>query len=173
MKIMKFVAALCFSMVCLGSVTAQETPRKVENATILSLDGKSTQIPHWGKKNLLIFYVDPDRAGQNQKFTEDLEASGRAKGENLVGMGIINLKDAPFIPNKLARSMAEKRTEKNHATVLADQERTISKEWGLGDCNNTFVTILINRDGEIVYVHKGEFSSEEEAKFLQHIDILK
>lgn len=169
----KIIVILTIALLYPKIADAQDPIRKVENITILNLKGDEAQIPYWGEKNLLIFYVDPDRAGQNQKFTDELESSKRAEGENLVGMGVMNLKDAPLIPNKLARTMAEKRTEKNKAVVLSDEGRILSTEWELGDCNNKFVTLLINREGEIVYIKKGEFTEDDKIEFLTLIDIMK
>ncbi len=169
----KIIVTLVLLFICTQMIVAQEAIRKVENVTILNLNGEEAQIPYWGEKNLLIFYVDPDRAGQNQKFTDELEQSKRAEGKNLFGLGVMNLKDAPFIPNKLARTMADKRTEKNKALILSDEKRILSTEWELGDCNNKFVTLLINRDGEIVYIKKGEFTEDDKVEFLTLIDIMK
>ncbi len=147
--------------------------RKVENVELKNLLGNPAQIPYWGEKNLMIFYIDPDRAGQNQDFTDELERSKRAEGDNLVGMGIMNLKDAPFIPNALARKMAHKRTEKNKAVVLSDEGRVISEAWGLGDCNNLFVSIFVNRAGEILFIRKGEFSEKDKADFFEIMELLR
>lgn len=169
----KIIIALAAALICPKIADAQEPIRKVENVTILNLDGKETQIPHWGEKNLLIFYVDPDRAGQNQSFTDELESNKRTEGKNIFGMGVMNLKDAPFIPNKLARSMAEKRTAKNKALVLADEDRTLSTAWELGDCNNKFITLLLNRKGEIIYVKKGELTEEDKKEFYSVVESLK
>lgn len=80
----------------------------------------------------MIFYVDPDRHKQNNDFTLELERTHRAESENIYGFGIMNLKDAPMVPNGMARNMAKKRTEKNGALVLADQERVLSTTWGAG-----------------------------------------
>ncbi len=173
MKITNIISLITIALLNIGTTQAQEVIRKVDNVTVLNLDGEEAQIPYWGEKNLMLFYVDPDRANQNQQYTDELERSKRAEGVNLVGMGIMNLKDAPFIPNRLARTMANKRTEKNHALILSDENRTLATEWELGDCNNKFVSILINRDGEIVYVKKGEFTPEEWEEFLLVIDTLK
>lgn len=174
MRKLIYVAAIAITTIASIATTKAQTPiRQLHNPTILDLYGKPAVVPHWGKKNLMIFYIDPDRAGQNQEFAEWLEDSKRAEGPGLVGMGIINLKDAPLIPNGLARNIANRRSAKSGATVLADQTRTISTEWGLGDCNNMFVSILINRKGELVYLHKGEFTQDAVDEFLKNIDILK
>ncbi len=167
------ILTLSLALICSTSLSAQEVIRKVENVTIKNLEGNAVKIPHWGEKNLMIFYVDPDRAGQNQEFTYELEESKRAEGKNLVGLGIMNLKDAPFIPNGLARKMALKRTEKNGATVLSDEGNILSKEWNLGNCNNLFVVIMLNRAGEILFIRKGELTESDKAEFYEMVDILK
>lgn len=157
-----------FLLPLLGSATfvpAQNMPREVSNVTILDLDGNPTKLPHWGEKNLLIFYVDPDRHKQNEDFTTDMEKNHRAEGENLFGFGIMNLNDAPMIPNSMARKMARKRTETNGATVLADQSSTLRDAWQLGDCNNMFVLLLVSKEGELVFMRKGVLSESDIKEF--------
>ncbi len=156
-----------------SSLSAQELPHKVSNVELLDLKGQPAMLPHWGEKNLMIFYVDPDRHKQNHEFTEELEANHRAKGDNLYGFGIMNLKDAPMIPNGMARNMARKRTEKNGALVLADQERIISTAWGLGDCNNQFVLMIVSKEGELVFLRKGILSEQDKADFYEVIEQYK
>lgn len=167
------IIVVIFALAICGVAKAQDDVKCVNNVEILDLDGNPAVIPHWGEKNLLIFYIDPDRAGMNQEFTEELESSGRAKSDKIEGIGIMNLKDAPFIPNGLARSMAAKRTESNGATVLSDQKRTLSKEWGLGDCNNLFVAIIINCDGEMLYMRKGVLSDSDKEEFYAVVERIK
>ena len=66
----------------------------------------------------------------------------------------MNLKDAPMIPNGMARNMARKRTASNGATVLADQNNTLRDAWQLGDCNNMFVLLLVSKEGDLVFMRK-------------------
>lgn len=166
---------LLLTALLLGATTAlaQGLPRKVENVKLLDLDGRPAQLPHFGEKNLMIFYVDPDRHKQNEDFTYDMEQNHRAEGENLYGFGVMNLKDAPMIPNGMARSMAKKRTAKNGATVLADQDRTLSTAWGLGDCNNQFVLMIVSKEGELVFLRKGVLSEEDKAEFYRVVEKYK
>ena len=89
------------------AVSAQSSlPRKVSDVTLLDLNGDPTQLPYWGEKNLMIFYIDPDHHKQNEDFTTDMEENHRVEGENLFGFGVMNLKDAPMIPNGMAPNMA-------------------------------------------------------------------
>src|SRR5574344_1449463 len=133
---MKLIAVMLVAICATSALQAQTLPRKVSNVEVLNLDGKAVKLPHWGEKNLMIFYVGPDHHKQNNDFTVDLEKNHRAERKNLYGFGVMNLKDAPMVPNGMARSMAKKRTESNHAVVLADQNRVLSTAWWLGDCNN-------------------------------------
>ena len=170
MKIKVLLAATMLIASTTAIAQEAELLRKVNNVTLLDLNGKEATLPEWGNKNLMIFYVDPDHHKQNQDFTEELEQNGRASGEAIVGFGVMNLKDAPMVPNGMARNLASKRTEKNGATVLADQNRTLSTEWGLGNCNNLFVLLLVSKEGELVYMKKGPLSEADKEEFYQVVD---
>lgn len=170
MKVMLLLAA---SVLTASAVKAQELPRKVNNVEVLNLDGKSVKLPHWGEKNLMIFYVDPDRHKQNSEFTEELERNHRADSPNIYGFGVMNLKDAPMVPNGMARSMAKKRTESNGALVLADEERKLSTAWKLGDCNNQFVLMFVTKEGELVFLRKGILSQDDINAFYKVLDKYK
>ena len=146
-------------------------PHKVENIPLVQLDGSEALIPHWGEQNLLIFYVDPDESKQNHEFTVEMEENHRAQGDNIYGFGIINLKDSWYpIPNSMVRKIAAKRTEKNGAYITTDPDRRLQKAWGLGECNNKFVLMIISKEGELVYCHKGELSKEEQQRFYKIVD---
>ena len=114
---MKVIGMLAAFTLAASAAAAQELPRKVDNVEVLDLDGNPAKLPHWGEKNLMIFYVDPDRHKQNNDFTIELEENHRAQGDNIFGFGVMNLKDAPMVPNGMARNMAKKRTAKNGALV--------------------------------------------------------
>ena len=87
----------------ISTATAQKLPRKVHDVTLTDLYKQSTQLPYFGQKHLLIFYVDPDHHKQNEEFTYELEENGRAHSDNIYAFGIMNLKDAPMVPTSQAR----------------------------------------------------------------------
>ena len=95
---MKVIVMLAAFALTASAVQAQELPRKVQNVEVLDLDGKPAKLPHFGEKNLMIFYVDPDRHKQNNDFTVELEENHRAQSDNIFGFGVMNLKDAPMVP---------------------------------------------------------------------------
>lgn len=175
MKTKIIVITALLAMLAAGHIKAQnpQLPKKVGDVELLALDGNAAMLPNFGKKNLLIFYIDPDKHKQNEDFTIEMEENHKAEGDNLYGFGIMNLADAPLVPNKVARALAKKRTEKNGATVLADQNHILRDAWGLGDCNNMFVLMVVSREGELVYCHKGELSRKEIEDFYKFIEPYK
>lgn len=172
MKLRTIVLLTAFAFAASAAV-AQERPRKVENVEIKDLNGKPAKLPYFGEKNLMIFYVDPDRHKQNEDFTIELEENHRAQSDRIHGFGVMNLKDAPMVPNGMARNMAKKRTAKNGATVLADQNRILSTAWALGDCNNQFVLMIVSKEGELVFLRKGELSDADKEAFYETIEKYK
>lgn len=170
---MRSLLLLAACVLSAGSLAAQQTPRTVTDVRLLDLDGNPANLPYFGQKHLMIFYVDPDRHKQNEAFTVELEQTHRADSDDIYGFGVMNLKDAPMVPNGMARSMAKKRTEKNGATVLADQDRSLATAWGLGDCNNQFVLLFVTREGELVYEHKGILSDDDIEAFYKVLDQYK
>ena len=156
-----------------SAATAQELPRKVENVTLTDLQKNPVALPHFGEKNLMIFYVDPEVHKQNETFTYELEESHRADSPEIVGFGVINAKDAPWYPNGVIRSMARKRTEKNGALVLLDDNRRLMQAWNLGDCNDKFVLLFVNKAGELVFLRKGELTEQDKQDFYQVLDQYK
>lgn len=170
---MKSLMLLLAVILSASAVQAQNLPRKVTNVQVLNLDGQAVKLPHFGEKNLMIFYVDPDHHKQNNDFTVEIEENHRAQGDNIYGFGVMNLKDAPLVPNAVARSMAKKRTATNGALVLADQTRALSTAWNLGDCNNKFVLMLVSKQGELVFMKKGILSPSDIAEFYKVIEKYK
>lgn len=154
------------------SAQAQSLPRKVSNVTIKDLYGNPTSLPNYGKKNLLIFYVDPDAylaMNKNNKFAEELEANGRAAGPNIYGFGILNFPDT-FLPKDMLRKICRKRVEKNGATIIDDGEHLFKNAWGLGDCNQKFMLLIVSKTGELVYVQKEEITPAGKEEFYRIIE---
>ena len=54
---MKVIGMLAAFTLAASAAAAQELPRKVDNVEVLDLDGNPAKLPHWGEKNLMIFYA--------------------------------------------------------------------------------------------------------------------
>ena len=153
MTLKNFLALTALSL-AFGTVSAQTEeaalPRKVSNVEVLDLEGKPVTLPYWGEKNLMIFYVDPDHHKQNEDFTVELEKNHRAESDNIHGFGVMNLKDAPMVPNSMARSMARKRT-----------------------ATNKFVLMFVTKEGELVFLRKGVLSDADKEAFYEVLENYK
>ncbi|MBO5983988.1 MAG: hypothetical protein J6P90_03085 [Rikenellaceae bacterium] len=144
-------------------------PHKVENVTLKDVNNEPITLPFFGEKNIIFFYIDPDKHKQNEALTYYMERRNTCTGPNIEGFGILNLKDT-MLPNALIRTMARKRTEKNKAIVLTDDNRTLARTWGLGDCNNCFALIVVSKQGELIYCKKGELTPKEQDEFFEFIE---
>jgi hypothetical protein len=154
------------------SAQAQTLPRKVQNVTIKDLYGNPATLPYYGKKNLLIFYVDPDAylaMNKNNRFAEELEANGRAAGPNIYGFGILNFPDT-FLPKEMLRKICRKRVEKNGATIIDDSDHIFKNAWGLGNCNGKFMIMIVSKSGELVYVLKEEVTPAGKEEFYRIVE---
>ena len=171
---MKKIFLLLAVMFVASAVEAQELsqPRKVENLTINDINGNPTTLPQFGEKNLLIFYVDPDsylKGGANKKLSDALEENGRAAGSAIRGFGVMNFPDTG-LPKNMVRNMARKRAAKNGATILDDDQQLLKKAWGLGDCNNKFVIMIVTKEGELVYCAKDDLDDAGVENFYNVVD---
>ncbi|MBQ7855614.1 MAG: hypothetical protein IJ348_00700 [Alistipes sp.] len=175
MRVVKGFIAIVALACSVATVSAQDVtpvPHKVENVTLKTLAGEPTTLPSFGEKNIFFFYIDPDIAlgnNKNYKFSDEVEASGVLKGENIFCYGVLNLGDTG-LPRKMVRNMSAKRTAKNNATVLDDSDHILSKAWGLGDCNGKCALVLVNKAGELVYFEKNDLDEAGRKNFYKVIE---
>ena len=55
-------------------------------------------------------------------------------------------------PNFIIRSVIKGKIEKYKSTILTDVDLTLPKAWGLGDCKDKSVFILIGKDKKVKYL---------------------
>ena len=91
----------------------------VPHVKIRDLQNQPIDLPYLGKAPLLLFYVDPDHAGQNSDFIAYLEEH-QIGGDKIQAYGIVNLKDAPLLPNGVVRSMMRSKQKKTGAAMYTD-----------------------------------------------------
>ena len=70
----------------------------------------------------------------------------------------------------MVRNMARKRAEKNGATILDDDQQLLKNEWGLGDCNNKFVIMIVSKEGDLVYCAKEDLDDMGIAEFYEIVN---
>lgn len=152
-----FLLLVLFAGIC--SVSAQ-VGRKVCPVTIYDAYNKPLLLPFLGKKHLLLFYVDPDHPSQNKEFRNYFKKHPFTN-ENIDSYGIINLKDAPLLSNSLLRFMIRKEIAGTQAYVYNDPDRTLSRAWKLGNVNNKFVVLWVNKEQVIEFFKAGQLTPEE------------
>lgn len=145
---------------------------KVKQTKVCDPSNNPVELPYFGQKNLMIFYVDPDHANQNSEFVAELEEN-QVKSDKIYGFGIVNLKDAPLLPNSIVRMMVRKKVKKTGAAIYTDPDHMLRDAWGLGDVNDQFVLLLIAKDGTIEFMSKGELSKSQIEEFYRVVDKLK
>jgi hypothetical protein len=155
-------AMLWPAMILAQQKQGPKLPVRIPNATLTDLDKNPMQLPDYGKKHMMIFYVDPDHHRQNADFQVEVEAKQpELESPNIQAYAILNLKDAPLLPNKIVRDLTDRRTRGKPSINLADDNRILSTAWKLGDCNNKFCLLFVTRECELVYFRAGEFSARD------------
>ena len=125
------------------------------------------RIPDLGKKTLTLFYTDPDVKDQNDPFADYLKAQNLPK-DVYRGIGVVNLKDT-WLPNSLIRSLVRDKIKKYDSTILTDPDKTLPSRWGLGNCDDKSVVIVIDKNKKVLYSHKGAVPNSDFSKILKII----
>lgn len=120
---------------------------------------KPTGIPGFGKKVLAIFYTDADVADMNDPLADALKEK-KLNLDVYKGIGVANLADSKA-PNFIIRSVVRGKIEKYKSTILTDPDRALSKAWGLGDCNNTSVVVIVDKHGKVAHLQRGEIRGKD------------
>lgn len=143
---------------------AQNNSVKVPQVQIRDSNNKPVNIPKLGEKHLLVFYPDPDHASQNQEFTDYLEEH-QINSNNIYAFGVVNLKDAPLIPNGIIRMVIHNKVKKTGAAIFTDPESKLRDGWKLGDVNDKFTIIFVTKEREIAFLKKGKMSQADIDEF--------
>ncbi len=158
--ILMLVAMVLPAMLSAQQKQGPKLPVHVPNVTLTDLDKNPMQFADYGKKNMMIFYVDPDAHKQNADFQARIETDKNLQSPNIQAYAVLNLKDTA-LPNGIVRSMAEKRTKGKPSINLADSDRILRDAWKLGDCNGKFCLMFVTKEGELVYFRAGEFTAQD------------
>ena len=155
---LKMLSVCVLMCIAVGSIA--QVGQKVIPVVIYDAHNKPLPLPSLGEKHLLIFYPDPDHPSQNKEFRKYFKTHP-ITSENIDSYGVVNLKDAPLLSNKLLRFMIRNEIMGTNAYVYTDPDRIVSKAWKLGDVNNKFVVMWINKDCVIEFYKAGQLTDEE------------
>lgn len=132
------------------AVNALSVGQAVSNVNIKDANDQPASIPDFGAKVLTIVYGDSDASDYSDPISDALKAKNFPESKDR-GIGIANLKDSPA-PNWIIRKIVQSKIKKYNATILTDVDLTFANSWGLGDCNNKSVFIVLGKDKKIKYV---------------------
>lgn len=166
MKTLKILlAALCIPFA--AAAEGPQVPSHVPNVEIITLANKASVLPDYGKKHMMIFYVDPDARGQNKEFQKELKKNqDKTASENIAGYAILNLADTK-LPGGMVRDFAKIATSGTESINMADNDHTLRDAWKLGDVDDKFVLMFVTKDGEMIYYRAGEFSQKDIDEFYE------
>ena len=167
-----FAAALLFGVGAYAKGPNNIEGKTVPHVKIRDLQNLPIDLPFLGKAPLLLFYVDPDHAGQNSDFIAYLEEH-QIGGDKIQAYGIVNLKDAPLLPNGVVRSMMRSKQKKTGAAMYTDVDCSLRDAWGMGDVNNLFVIIFVNKDRKVEFFRYGDFTEKDKADFWKVVNKYK
>ena len=147
------IAALVFAAaVSVGiKLYAASVGQSVSGLKIIDVYDNPKVMPYFGQKVISIMYTDPDVKDVNDPLSNAMNAKNYDR-KKLCAMGIANCKDT-WIPNAGIRMKAkQKQKQFPDSVILLDEEKTLSSAWGLGNCNETGVVIIIGKDKKIKYI---------------------
>lgn len=145
--------------------------KSVSSLQLVDPNDHSKAIPFIGEKVVVLFYTDPDEKDVNDPLSEALKAKNYPK-EKYAGVGIANCKDT-WIPDAAIRMKArQKEKQFPGSIVLLDTKRIVSQAWGLGDCNNAGVVIIIGKDAKIKFIQVIKKQAESKAAIPSVIKVI-
>ena len=133
-----------------GSVNAAAVGQDVSNPQIKDVADNPATIPDFGTHVVGLFYSDTEASDLGDPMADAITAKKYDKAVYR-GLGIANLKDS-IAPNFIIKSVIKGKIEKYKTTILTDVDLSLPNTWGLGDCNNKSVFVLIGKDKKIKYL---------------------
>ena len=133
-----------------GFVNAAAVGQVVSNPQIRDANDNPATIPDFGTHVIGLTYSNTAAADLGDPMNDATKAKNYDKAL-WRGLGVANMKDS-IAPNFIIRSIIKGKIKKYDATILTDVDLTLAKAWGLGDCNDKSVFILIGKDKKIKYL---------------------
>lgn len=165
-----FVIIMCalFAAAAFTGLQAATVGQVLTDVQVKDSNNNPSAITDFGKKVIIIFYVDPDKDQLNTPLQDAVDKK-KYPDAKFNGVGIVNLKDT-WLPNSAIRFMIRREEKKYNTKILTDPARIIPGAWGLGDCNDTGVVLVIGKDKKLHYIFKGGARGPEIDKVLKLIE---
>lgn len=133
--------------------------RQVQTIKLHDANDVEKVIPYIGECTVTIFYTDPDAKDVNDELSNAIKAKKYPESK-YKGVGVGNCADT-WIPDAAIR-MGARDKEKQYpgAIILLDKDRSLAKQWGLGDCDDAGVVIIIGKDKKIKFLRAVKSAAE-------------
>ena len=166
----RLIAGLSLAVILVAAAWAggASVGQVMPNLTLKDAKDKPTKIPHFGKKVLYIVYADTQTADDNDPLSDALRAK-KFDQKRYTGMGIANLKDS-WQPDFIIRMVIRRKIKQYNRTILADEDGTVPAKWGIGDCDDKSVAMVIGKDKKLKYLKKGKVRGAEIEKVVKIIE---
>lgn len=162
------------TIIGVGSVTVPPMGKEISNPQISDAEDNPATIPDFGTHVIGLTYANVAAGDLGDPLSDAIKAK---KYDKTVyrGLGVANLKDSP-LPNFLIRSKIRDKIKQYNAVILTDVDLTLPKAWGLGDCKDKSVFVLIGKDKKVKYLKftdkKTPWKSDEINSVISMIDDL-
>ena len=142
-------AIVTFATVVLP-VNAASVGQELSNPQIRDAEDNPATIPDFGTHLIGLFYSNTAASDLGDPMADAIKAKNYNK-DVYRGLGVANMKDSAA-PNFIIRSVIKSKIEKSKSIILTDVDLTLPKAWGLGDCKDKSVFVLIGKDKKIKYL---------------------
>lgn len=165
----KLLTTLLIATVSTFALNLGEIPKEV---TLSGEDGGRVDGTAWHSKMLkdkvyVLFYVDPDKKGDNEAFIDALHKKNYDK-EKYGSVAIINLK-ATWLPNfAIEKKLKAKQKEFPNTIYAKDKTKYLVKEWNLADDASNI--LIFDKEGKLIYQHEGVVTDKEMQKAFMLIE---
>jgi len=123
----------------------------VGNVQVRNSNNQPSWIPDLGSKVVTVFYNDSSAAD----FTDPIATAIKNKNypeSKYRGQGIANMADSRGIPDFVIRGIVRSKERKYDTKILTDPDHLLRNAWGLGNCNDIGVVIVIGKDKVVRYL---------------------
>ena len=159
----KIVTSILISSIALFALNIGEVPKEI---TLSGKNGGLVDGSPWNSSMLrdkiyVLFYVDPDKKSDNDKFIDALHQK-HYNLEKYGSVAIINLK-ATWLPNfAIEKKLKTKQKEFPNTIYAKDKTKYLVKQWQLAD--DSANVLIFDKQGKLLYQHIGKMSRDEMQK---------
>jgi predicted transcriptional regulator len=134
-----------------GTLNAASVGQELPSPQLKDAENNPAAIPDFGTHVIALTYANKKAGDWGDSINDAMKAKNYSKAVYR-GMGVVNMKDSSGIPDFVIRKAVKGKIEKYKSTILTDPDLALAKAWGLGDCKDKSVFMLIGKDKKLKYI---------------------